>query len=295
MSFLNGILNRLTSQSHSVDVLSNKPHANHGVKIGYAKINGEKIEIKTTQWDNIYQLGNCGKFTLSAEVIAHRSSDGEMLIGHHYLESLSRMYQEWKNDNLQLMRGISSNHFSWNGIVLDEKVVSEGTNEFPGATMGGSASCWVPTSIASDEHALQTSTSIALGNHNSTMYECINAAHPQENVLLGMVLTFHAGENKSLPVHFLNAGEILLKGPVEKKHFEISHLVISKPSDPTGFQALSYSGESWDKDLMPAALYDPNDTYADSGKEMTRDWMAKSAVKVSSLINPMDKITSADL
>ncbi|OQS20049.1 hypothetical protein B0T41_21955 [Chromobacterium violaceum] len=271
----------LSSFTHRINTSSQTEPG--GRPIGHMTLNGAPVGVKSTQWPNVYQLGDSGKLTFSADLVSHREANGEMTLSHDSAEGLARMYGEWQDDRLTLMRGISSNHFSWEGIVMSGVAASEGMDDFPGATMGGSGSRWLPTSMGSSEGAMATSSGIAIGNHNQTMRAALNPSQPQDNVLLGMVLRFDAGASRNLAVHFLNPGEILVKGPVENQDFSISHLVVSDASNPVGFGAMRYEGTAWDADLMPAALYDPSGEHGETGRQVTQDWMDRSAAKMNEL------------
>ncbi|MBP4052418.1 hypothetical protein J9978_23370 [Chromobacterium violaceum] len=199
----------LSSFTHRINTSSQTEPG--GRPIGHMTLNGAPVGVKSTQWPNVYQLGDSGKLTFFADLVSHREANGEMTLSHDSAEGLARMYGEWQDDRLTLMRGISSNHFSWEGIVMSGVAASEGMDDFPGATMGGSGSRWLPTSMGSSEGAMATSSGIAIGNHNQTMRAALNPSQPQDNVLLGMVLRFDAGASRNLAVHFLNPGEILVK------------------------------------------------------------------------------------
>lgn len=191
--------------------------------VGTMDINNEKVDIRKSPWPNSYQIGKDSRLTFQLEGV---NVDNKTVSFKRETDrkGFNELYQRWKNNDVTLIRGISSNHFSWDKIITDKTVYSEGDNDLPGATMGGSKSRWLPTAL-DDENNRAMVSGIAIGNHTDTIKDAMHDPEKGSDVLAGAILTFKAGKDISANINFLYDGEIALQGPVKYPAFKIDSVI----------------------------------------------------------------------
>lgn len=196
--------------------------------IGAMDINNEKVDIRKSPWSNSYQIGKDSRLTFQLEGV---NVDNKTVSFKREADrkGFNELYQRWKNNDVTLIRGISSNHFSWDKIITDKTVYSEGDNDLPGATMGESKSRWLPTALDDESNRAMVS-GIAIGNHTDTIKDAMRDPEKGSDVLAGAILTFKAGKDVSANINFLYDGEIALQGPVKYPAFKIDSVITGEMS-----------------------------------------------------------------
>ncbi|VWB16539.1 FG-GAP/YD repeat-containing protein [Burkholderia lata] len=250
--------------------------------IGQMDIGGEFVDIRKSPWRNSYQIGTESRLTFRSELVsvANKKVIFKQLGNQEWF---SQLYQKWKQGNAKLIRGISSSHFSWNEIITDKTVRSEGDNDIPMATMGESKSRWLPAAL-DDEGNRAMVSGIATGNHVDTIKDALRNQENSKNILVGAILTFKAGKDSPLNINFLYDGEIVVQGPLSHPHFKIDSLITGDTSSPVDVSNI----EDYDKTLPLAAPYlasnvknsDPDYQVA---QELARDFLVKGTDALSKI------------
>ena len=220
--------------------------------IGTMEVNSEKVDIRKSPWPNSYQIGKDSRLTFQLEGV---NVDNKIVSFKRETDhkGFTELYQRWKNNDVTLIRGISSNHFSWNKIIADRTVYSEGDKDLPGATMGGSQSRWLPTALDDESNRFMVS-GIAMGNHTDIIKDAMRDPEKGSDVLAGAILTFKAGKDIAANINFLYDGEIALQGPVEYPGFKIDSIITGDLMSPVD---ISHVG-NYDEVLPLAAPYIPS-------------------------------------
>lgn len=217
--------------------------------VGTMELNNEKVDIRKSPWPNSYQIGKDSKLTFQLEVV---NVDNKKVSFKRNTDSkaFNELYQRWKNNDVTLIRGISSSHFSWNNIVADKTVYSEGDKDLPSATMGGSKSRWLPTALEDEGNRFMVA-GIAMGNHTDVIKDAMRDEQKGSNVLAGAILTFKAGKDIETNINFLYDGEIVVQGPVKYPNFKIDSLITGNMMEPIDITHI----EDYDEVLPLAAPY----------------------------------------
>ncbi|MBB5019753.1 hypothetical protein HNQ59_003061 [Chitinivorax tropicus] len=282
--------------------LFQRPATTDESPVGHVMLNGEKVAVRHSQWPNLYALGDSGKLNVSRTAF-FPPSNGCVDLQPGQVEPVARLYREFLENRAVLLRGISSTHFSWNGVVGDGIVKSGGDADIPEGTMTDNPdepkTRWLPSALESDRGALEMVSGICLGNHNATMRGAMAPDTQRDDVLLGAMLRFEAGVDRNLAISYLYDGEIVVRGPLERDDFTISHLVVSDSGSPSGYSSVPYGGTEWDDDLGTAAPYDVAEQDGEISRERTRMWMDESVKKMASLrqsqaISPVPALLAAD-
>ncbi|KWO87409.1 hypothetical protein WM32_10710 [Burkholderia ubonensis] len=217
--------------------------------IGKMEIDGKSVEIRKSPWKNSYQIGTESRLTFQSALVSvtnkkvtfNRPGDQK---------AFSQLYQRWQEGDANLIRGISSSHFSWNEIITDKTVRSEGDDDTPMATMGGSKSRWLPTALDDESNRIMVS-GIASGNHVDAIRDALHNQEHLDDVLAGAILTFKAGKDSPLNINFLYDGEIVVQGPVSHPDFKIDSLITGNILSPVDVSHI----EDYDETLPLAAPY----------------------------------------
>lgn len=223
-------------------------------RVGSLELNGKSVEVRKSPWSNSYQIGKDPRLTFQRSIVSerngivtfNRSSDRE---------GFAALYEKWQQGEVNLIRGISSSHFSWNEIVTDGVVRSEGDLDQPMATMGGSKTRWLPTAIDDAPNRFMVA-GIARGNQMEPIREAMADEQRAGDVLTGAILKFTAGKDRPLPINFLYDGEIVVQGPVKAPDFIVDSVLTGDIFAPIDVSSL---GSKYDELLPLAAPYLPGE------------------------------------
>jgi hypothetical protein len=114
----------------------------------------------------------------------------------------------WMDGSLVLYRGFPGCHFSWPDLKDFALLKSEGDEDKPEFTMnqhGRGSTRWLPTA---DRNMAQGVTLQCCDPHTQ-------ALSMSEPVPIGFTVQIPAGSHRNLPLCWLNAGEIVVRGPLE--------------------------------------------------------------------------------
>lgn len=222
-------------------------------RVGTLQINGKSVEVRKSPWSNSYQIGKDSRLTFQRSIVSeqngivtfNRSSDRE---------SFAALYEKWQQGEVNLIRGISSSHFSWNEIVTDGVVRSEGDLDHPMATMGGSNTRWLPTAMDDAPNRLMVA-GIAGGNQMEPIRDAMADEQRAGDVLTGVILKFTVGADRPLPINFLYDGEIVVQGPVKAPDFIVDTVLTGDVFSSIDISSL---GSKYDELLPLAAPYQPD-------------------------------------
>lgn len=192
--------------------------------VGKISLNGVSVEVYNSPWDNAYQLNKESRLTFQKSItsVADKTVTFDRPTD---LQAFSQLYHNWHQGDVSLIRGISSNHFSWDEIITDQTARSEGDVDIPMATMGASKSRWLPTALDDEGNRIMVA-GIARGNHVDTIKDVLHDQGGAANdVLAGAILKFNVGINSPLNINFLYDGEIVVQGPVHYPNFKIDSLI----------------------------------------------------------------------
>ncbi|MEX3242300.1 RHS repeat-associated core domain-containing protein [Serratia quinivorans] len=217
--------------------------------IGKMEVNGEKVAVRKSPWGNSYQIGEDSKLTFQQEGVTVNNKVVSFKRNNDH-KAFSELYQRWQNNDVTLIRGISSSHFSWDDIIVNKIVYSEGDKDVPGATMGGSKSRWLPTALDDEQNRIMVA-GIAQGNHTDTIKDAIRNQEENSNILAGAILTFKAGKEMKHNINFLYDGEIVLQGPVKYPDFKIDSIITGDLLSPINISNI----ENYDEVLPLSAPY----------------------------------------
>ncbi len=124
-------------------------------------------------------------------------------------------YKQWLKEEAVLYRGFSGNHFCWDRLRQTGELISEGPNDYPQATMGSnSKTSWLPSSDIE-----KVAQSITLGNIDPLTHAAIKAK--KNKVPVGAVIKIPTNKNT---IAWLNDGEIVVRGPLQKANFNIESI-----------------------------------------------------------------------
>lgn len=188
-----------------------------------------------------------GKSTVIGGVSCNVPKDCETiykLTSDSDIDEFEKFYSAWHNNTAYLYRGIAGCHFSWDRVKGLE-LKSEGDSDIPTFTMGGSTR-WLPGDFSDTVPA-----SIAMGNCDAYTAELTkNVAVP-----MGAVLKIKVGRTVGVPVAYLNAGEIVVRGPLSWPKFDVHCLVWLTPKQVA---KTPWPGGLPPKHLMPLRPYQPD-------------------------------------
>lgn len=255
--------------SRSIEATLNQSIGTPQVVGKMALSDGRQVDLKlSSRWPGVLQVGDDPNLTLSSGQV-RKTGDGQFNLKDP--EDFTKFYDRWNSDTLTLYRGVSSSHFSWDGMIKNHQVRSEGSNDIPTFTMGSAKTRWIPTA-----DKLPLTVVVATGNHTSTVGDAMRDG--QENILLGAVLGFDVGKTRQTPVCYLNSGETVVRGP--SNSFRVSHLVVSSGGS---YQAKPFSGTL--DDLPQPAPYGPPGQVDDQTVQIQANkWIEASQQHVDKLI-----------
>ncbi|HHQ4759462.1 TPA: TcdA/TcdB pore-forming domain-containing protein [Aeromonas hydrophila] len=285
--------------------------------VGNVIINGKKVEVIKTDWADTFQLGEgvkgggkflikSGAFTSEAMEAINGGSNKILEFNAGDYAAISVMYRDWLSNDLNLIRGISSNHFSLKRILADHIVFSEGVGKKPVATMMGDETAWLPTSFYSNNNKVdaklksellnkgmsegkinkyfesigkEDSTSIASAISCGNQSEAIkNHMSKYDGILLGLNLEFKTGRKKGPSICYLNSAETVIEGPVSNDSFKISHLTVTDKKE--GSKILEYSGDDYANDLPAPSPFNPD---KNNEEALALSFISESVVKIKQL------------
>ena len=173
----------------------------------------------------------------------------------------------WLNNAARLYRGFNGSHFCWPDMTKG-KLVSEGEADIPTFTMGNTQKTrWLPMadyrSLAEDVAYSGTDT------YTSTL-------SLTNNVPIGIAVCVPVGKSKGIPIAWLNAGEIVVRGPLMYPAFQICTIIWMQHGMP--------SKTNWPMGLSPDDL-PPQRPYKPGTKKDIEDWWDDKCSKwVKSLV-----------
>lgn len=248
----------------------------------------KKVDIKESTWHNSYQIGNEARLTFQKNLVGIRVGNKLSISAVEFadaedVEGFARLYEEWHAGAARLVRGISSNHFSWNEIITSKVVTSEGVGDVPKATMVNAvdgSECktrWLPTALNDREGSgVATAVAVAMGNKKGWLGQAIRNCEDVHNILAGMVLIFKVGKDSALNINYLNSGEIVVQGPVHYPNFRIDKLVTAD------FKTIDFSSFTQYDDFLPLAAPYVEDENSENSLdiELAKDFIRKSREKL---------------
>jgi len=138
------------------------------------------------------------------------------------------LYTQWRNNDLRLTRGVTGTHPGWNDLVRGT-LRSEGHNDLPTFTMGNAVpTSWLPASHFGPGYE-QSAAMPAIQDLNNvatrTAYEQVGTWLP-----VGGIVRIHLGQSSSAAICWLNAGEILVRGPLNRDlgEFDLVRLLYAR-------------------------------------------------------------------
>ncbi len=174
-------------------------------------------------------------------------------------------HQAWLGSNADLFRGFPGCHFSIPNLVGTNSLESEGMADLPTFTMGNATPTrWLPT--AADFNLCA-----------GVAYQCTDA-HTQEiartnAVPMGFVVRIVVGATLGIPIAWLNAGEIVVRGPLVYPQFDIHTIV--------WLDHLAPRNTPWPPTWRPSQLA-PQRPYQ-PGRPAVEAWWAQCAAWVATL------------
>ncbi|MGH7615902.1 MAG: hypothetical protein ACREPM_01600, partial [Gemmatimonadaceae bacterium] len=136
---------------------------------------------------------------------------------HDFLKS-------WMDNSLALYRGFPGCHFCWPEL-LNGTIQSEGQADTPGFTMGntgGNATRWLPTA----DKALAEGVSLQCCD------QFTRALSTGRHVPIGFAVKIFAGSARNLPTCWLNAGEIVVRGPLMGQQYAFVTIYWMRDGNP---------------------------------------------------------------
>jgi len=144
------------------------------------------ITEKTDDIPFSYKLSNCFKLASAGDEA-----------------QLAAMITAWKANTLVLYRGFPGCHFCWPHL-LNGELRSEGNDDHPTFTMGGTTR-WLPTAD------LATAQGVSIQCTDIYTRE-LSMSEP---IPIGFTVEVPVGKNRGAPICWLNAGEIVVRGPLQ--------------------------------------------------------------------------------
>lgn len=177
--------------------------------------------------------------------------------------------QEWMSGTLVLYRGFPGCHFCMPEMTGNGVLRSEGDRDYPEFTMndnGRGTTCWLPAA----DRAIAEGVSIQC---TDAFTQALSLGEP---IPIGFTVAIPAGSATKLPLCWLNAGEIVVRGPLYSGQYRMSTIAwldvgqVSFRPWPPGFSNLF---------LPPQRPFRPGTRHAiDRWWESCQDWMAEVAL-----------------
>jgi hypothetical protein len=244
--------------------------------VGFMSIGGEDVKVYRSRWNNVYQVGDDQKILIDNNIVKVENGKVSFLITENYI-GFNEYYQQWNNGGASLVRGISSSHFSWDKIITDKVLASEGVVDLPQATMGDTIKVsWLPTALDTPENRAMV-TGVALGNHVSLVRDKISSG--SNDVIAGAILRIDVGPNKNIYTTYLYNGEIVVRGPLSHPDFIIDTLITGDLSRPIDISSIT----DYDEFLPLQAPYDPKEL--PMTQELAIHWLNKSKEALEKIRN----------
>ncbi|WP_232289000.1 hypothetical protein, partial [Burkholderia oklahomensis] len=202
---------------------------------------------RSEQYPNSYSVNGNSRFLIHAGNV--NVSDGQAVVKSSQCAAFFEAYDKWMNDELDLYRGIATNHFSVNDMRQFGVLKSEGDADIPTFTMGNDdkqKTAWLPT-----DPRVAIPVAIAVGNQSWL-------SGVDESIPRGIVIKIRAGANEThFGVSFINSGELAVQGPLTNNEFSIAGIafvnqregiVLKSPTEPLSFNDLPIPGPYPDPD-----------------------------------------------
>ncbi len=150
--------------------------------------------------------------------------------------SFHALLTSWMDGSLVLYRGFPGCHFCWPDL-LNGELKSEGNDDYPEFTMsdsGKGTTRWLPTA----NRDLARGVSLQCCDAHTQMLSL------HEHIPIGFTVKIPAGSFQKIPLCWLNAGEIVVKGPLISGQYQLESItwlrngITSYMVWPTGFTNL---------------------------------------------------------
>jgi hypothetical protein len=258
---------------------------------------GEKIKITANNpYQDIWALDGCPDFFMAKDSIVamplaptpsqQQASQDRIWCVQSEKESkeLTDFLTEWKKPSgANLYRGIPGCHFCWKRMLREGAIFSEGNNDIPMATMGNKLpTCWLPS--AWDLGTAQSCALSCLAKASAPVMtylklmhtKVVDPSHPSR-FPVGIVIKIPVRLHGAVRICWLNACEIVAKGPLSATQFSVHQIAWLTVQGPD-FTNTTLSAQ----DLFPVRPYEPkNDDWFPAWRTppASYDWLKQSAVK----------------
>jgi hypothetical protein len=128
---------------------------------------------------------------------------------------------KWMNGSLILYRGFPGCHFCWPNLMAGT-LRSEGIEDKPEFTMGGSASRWLPAAAQQQ---------LARGVTLQCLDKFTRELALREHIPIGFTVEIPAGSSRNVPLCWLNSGEIVVRGPLQLSQYHIESVTWFRNGD----------------------------------------------------------------
>lgn len=169
----------------------------------------------------------------------------------------------WMANTLVLYRGLPGCHFCWPGL-LKGKLESEGLEDYPTFTMsesGKGSTRWLPTA----ERDTAQGASV----------QCVDPLTKKlslgEPVPIGFTVAIPAGSARNLPLCWLNAGEVVVRGPLWLPAYRM-HSITWLDRQQVDFRAWPIQ--------MPDEFLPPQRPYKPGSEKILEDWWESQRCQV---------------
>lgn len=148
--------------------------------------------------------------------------------------AFSEFFTAWKGNTCTLSRELTTDHFSWPGICENpSKLKSEGDNDVPTFTMGEDSTRWLPAAYWGQNPKIGAIT--LAGTKEPAVMKFL--AEVKGWIPMGVELAIKVGMDIDIRMAWLNAGEIVLRGPLNATQFAIKKITFAK------YAPFSYQGQ----------------------------------------------------
>lgn len=156
-------------------------------------------------------------------------------------QDFSEMFNAWKTNTLTLVREFTTDHFSWPALIDNPSMlVSEGDYDSPTFTMDNTHKTrWIPTAYYPNyPNGIGAIAISGTGGKVRDFLKGVNAWVP-----IGVYATILCGKSHPLKLAWLNAGETVVKGPLDASSFTIDKMVCCRVdnSDYFDFKVIDVS------------------------------------------------------
>jgi hypothetical protein len=225
------------------------------------------VQIEDSDYPGVFRISD-SSFYISRGVVAELDAPPEHAppgcdIAYRISEDqhlFEAFYEAWLGNNAMLYRGFPGCHFSLPNLMLTRSLESEGHADVPTFTMGnGVKTRWLPTA---PDHDLCAGVALQCTDQHTAELATNNA------VPLGFVVQLRVGNRTDIPIAWMNAGEIVVRGPLQYPAFEICTIVWLDHRNPRN--------SGWPNGLGPADL-PPIRPYQPGPDEIAAWWIECTA------------------